>query len=62
MIPRLLYILIFGTSLPVEWAIGSQSPVYAGDTNKNKNIKNVTRCRDSRSAKSIEILKVGMIA
>ena len=37
------------------------SAAKISDMNKNKNIKNVTRCRDSRSAQSIEN-KVGMIA
>jgi len=30
------------------------SAAKKSDMNKNKNIKNVTRCRDSRSAKSKE--------
>jgi len=32
-----------------------------GDINKTKNVKNVTRCRDSRSSKKQDN-KVGMIA
>jgi len=32
------------------------------DMEKKKNIKNATRCRDSRSAKSIEARYIGMIA